>query len=349
MKKSLLIVGVIVFFSCGVAQNKSSENTFFTHVKIEGILNDSIGVRAIELKEDYLFYAGSQGKFGYINLDNPQNKIQHQVENDTVFPAFRSVASTAKSDFILSVANPALLYEVNRLGDVRLRYKETDSTVFYDSMAFWNRREGIAMGDPTDGCLSIIITRDGGKTWNKLACENLPKAAEGEAAFAASDSNIAIVGNKTWIISGGTKSRVYFSPDKGKTWTIQEIPLIDGKPTTGGYSIDFYNEQIGAIIGGDYTNMKQNERNKAITFNGGKTWKLMSKGEDPGYKSCIQFVPNGQGKEIVAVGPTGISYSSNAGETWKEISKEGFYTLRFLNDSVAFAGGKHRISKLVFE
>lgn len=326
-----------------------SNETFFTGVEIQDIFMDSLSVRAFELKDTYLFYAGNKGKFGYINLKNPQDEVQYEILGDTVPPGFRSVASTAKADFILSVANPALLYEVNRSGEVQLRYKESDPAAFYDSMAFWNAKEGIAMGDPTENCLSIIITRDGGKTWEKIPCENMPKAEEGEAAFAASDSNIALVGNETWLISGGTKSKVYYSPDKGKTWTIQAIPLIEGKPTTGGYSIDFYNKEIGVVIGGDYTEMGQNNRNKAITFDGGKTWELIANGKPPGYKSCIQFVPHSQGKEIVAVGPTGIVYSHDTGKTWKEISSQGFYSLRFLNDSVAYAAGKHRISKLLFE
>ena len=59
-------------------------------------------------------------------------------------------------------------------------------------MDFCNDQEGIAIGDPTDSCMSIIITRDGGETWTKLSCDDLPKAKEGEAAFAVMrDANIS--------------------------------------------------------------------------------------------------------------------------------------------------------------
>jgi hypothetical protein len=51
----------------------------------------------------------------------------------------------------------------------------------------------------------------------------------------------------------------------------------------------------------------------------------------------------------VAVGPFGISYSQNSGEDWKRISKESFHTIRFLNDSIAYAGGNNRIAKLTFK
>ena len=82
-------------------------------------------------------------------------------------------------------------------------------------MSFWNETEGIAMGDPVDDCLSILITRDGGNNWTKLPCRKLPKVKKGEAAFAASNTNISIHGNKCWIATGGTNSNVYFSDDKG--------------------------------------------------------------------------------------------------------------------------------------
>jgi hypothetical protein len=60
-------------------------------------------------------------------------------------------------------------------------------------------------------------------------------------------------------------------------------------------------------------------------------------------------VPNSDGKGLIAIGFTGISYSKDMGSTWSELSKEAFYTLRFKNDSVAYAAGKNRIAKLSFK
>ena len=92
-----------------------------------------------------------------------------------------------------------------------------------------------------------------------------------------------------------------------------------------------------------------NTANKAITIDGGRTWNLIADGKNPSYKSCVQFVPNADGKEIVSLGFTGISYSSDIGKTWTQLSDEPFYTIRFLNDSVAYAAGKNRISRLTFK
>ena len=37
-------------------------------------------------------------------------------------------------------------------------------------MDFWNEKEGLVVGDYMDGCISILITRDGGESWKKLDC-----------------------------------------------------------------------------------------------------------------------------------------------------------------------------------
>ena len=96
---------------------------------------------------------------------------------------------------------------------------------------------------------------------------------EGEAAFAASDTNIAIVGDQTWVATGGRSSRVLYSSDKGMTWDVFETPIVQGLETTGMYSIDFYDALNGFAIGGDYTKPKSQHSNKIRTKDGGKLGK----------------------------------------------------------------------------
>jgi len=330
-----------LFFSC----SETKKRTPFTSVEIASIYEDSLSIRAIEIMGNNLAFAANKGTFGTIDLSS--GKVRSNVEKyHTIIPEFRAVAHNATDFFMLSVANPALLYKTGEDGKMDLVYMEEGEGVFYDAMTFWNNREGIAVGDTTDGCLSIIITRDGGHHWRKLSCDELPEGIAGEGAFAASNSNIKVVGDKTWIAT--TSSRIYFSPDKGKTWQIQETPIIKDEPTQGIYSMDFWDENLGIAMGGDYTNPENNTANKALTKDGGKTWNLIADGQEPDYKSCVQFVPNSKGNEIVALGFTGISYSSDMGSTWKKLSEESFYTLRFLNDSIAYAAGKGKIAKLTF-
>ena len=317
----------------------------FTSVEIQPIYEDTLSIRAIDIVGNTLRYAANKGTFG--NIDLKTGKIMEGIQKyHTSIPEFRAIAHSSTDFFMLSVGNPALLYKTGNGGTMDLVYMEEGDGVFYDAMTFWDDREGIAVGDTVDGCISIIITRDGGNTWNKLSCNVLPEVIEGEGAFAASDTNIKTIGNKTWI---ATTKRILFSPDKGKTWKAFETPILNQGDAEGIYSIDFWDENLGIAIGGDYTNPDGNSANKAMTFDGGKTWELIADRKNPQYKSCVQFVPNSEGKEIVALGFTGISYSSDQGNSWKQLSDESFYTIRFLNDSIAYAAGKNRIAKLVFK
>ncbi|MDC0593686.1 oxidoreductase, partial [Flavobacteriaceae bacterium] len=257
---------------------------------------------------------------------------------------FRSLAVTSNDVFAISISNPALLFK-----NGKLVYKEEHPKVFYDSIEFWNDNEGIAIGDFTDDCISIIITRDAGDSWKKLDCSVFSDIKASEGFFAASDTNISIVDDYTWIASGGINSRVYFSVDKGRSWKIYNTPILQGESTTGIFSIDFYDKNNGFAIGGDYTKPKINSLNKITTSDGGKTWKTIANNNNPGYRSCVQYFPNSNGKKLLAVGFNGIDYSSDSGHSWKHFSDDGYYTVRFLNDTVAYAAGNGKISRLIFK
>ena len=342
MRYLFLTIVLFIVYSCSHAVKKPN----FTEVKVEVLYEDSLSIRAIELMNGSLAFAANKGVFGTIDLKTETVRTNIQ-KYDSILPEFRAVAHTSTDFFMISVANPALLYKTGDKGSMELVYTEVGEGVFYDSMAFWNDKEGIAIGDSVAGCLSIIITRDGGYSWSKLSCNQLPGAPEGEGAFAASNTNIVIKGNKAWI--GTTKGRVYYTDNKGVSWEIFQTPILNEKATQGIYSMDFYDGSLGIAIGGDYTEPEKNTANKAISHDGGKSWQLLANNQEPGYKSCIQFVPDSEGKQIVALGFTGISYSSDMGVNWKAISNEGFYTLRFQNDSTAYAAGRNRIAKLTFK
>jgi len=81
----------------------------------------------------------------------------------------------------------------------------------------------------------LTKSTDGGNTWNKIDCDNLPPIKVGEAAFAASDTNIAIYGKNAWIATGGTAARVFHTEDMGVSWKVYNTPIIQGKSTTGIY------------------------------------------------------------------------------------------------------------------
>ena len=348
MKNSLSVFLVLVtFLSCSKSVHPDFQHS--SGIEMETLVEGDFSVRAIQIDGDKVWFGANKGKFGWINF-NTREVFQDAITPEKN-PEFRSIASNSEAVFFLNVGSPANLYKINKENLAKkIVYTENDKNTFYDSMKFWNEKEGIAIGDPTENCFSILITKDGGGSWQKLSCENLPKLIEGEAAFAASNTNVIVHKNKTWIVSGGKKARVFYSPNKGKSWQVYNTPIVQGEAMTGIFSGDFYDEKIGFVVGGDFENKEQNSGNKALTKDGGKTWELVSENSGFGYAECVQFVPNSKGKQLVTVGHSGINYSADFGKTWINLSRDSsFSTIRFVNNSTAIVAGKGKIVKIKFK
>ena len=284
MKRIILFISTFLLV---LACQEQSPSRKIDSVSIQEFKMDSISIRAIQIiTKNKIAYAGSNGHVGLFS-DKEKDissklKIKYQ---DSIIPNFRSIAYNGNDYFALSIGNPALLYKISK-DKATLVYKEIHQKIFYDSMHFFeDKLHGIAIGDPTENCASIIVTSNGGETWNKIPCTKLPVFEENEAFFAASNTNIKTIGSTVWIASGGKKARVLKSQDYGATWQIFNTPIIQGNGPQGIYSIDFADKNNGIIIGGDYSKPLENTANKAITKDGGETWKLVANRQNPNYKS----------------------------------------------------------------
>jgi len=341
MRLSLVFLWLVLLASCSESPKRSP----FSQVSVEVLYEDSVSIRALEIMPGSVGFAGSGGVFGTYTLSDGRVRTGRQVY-EGAYPEFRAVAHTATDFFMLSAGDPALLYKTGDAGQMEPAYRESGPGVFYDAMAFWDDANGLAVGDARDGCLSLLLTRDGGRTWARIPCDRLPPALPGEGAFAASNTNIAISGGRCWVAT--SRGRIFRSDDLGRNWQVIQTPVAHLRETQGIYTIDFSDAETGFALGGDFTRPDENSGNKARTGDGGGSWELVAEGALPGYKSCVRFVPATGGQGLVAVGFTGIAYSSDGGRTWQELSGESFYTLRFASDSVAYAGGKGRLARLTF-
>ena len=345
MKKYLPLLLLAVLFASCKKEEKINFKPSFSTVTVDTLLKDSISIRALTIDGDKAWYAGSMGKYGWVSLSGGKD-FTGVASQDTIYPEFRAIAQSATDIFILNVASPALLFKISKDGkQTKLVYTDTTKTVFYDCLTFQDAKNGIAFGDPLNGVPDILTTANGGQSWQKAAPATLPKFAEGEAAFAASNTNIVVKEGKTFIISGGKKSRLYVLEDK--KWQSFDTPILQGSESTGAYSMDFYDAQIGFIAGGDYTKPDSNTKNKALTTDGGKTWQLVADGSGPGYISCMQFVPGSNGNELVTTGGNGVFYSFDRGATWKKIlGAKNLHTLQFANAKTLIAAGQNRIVRI---
>jgi photosystem II stability/assembly factor-like uncharacterized protein len=299
------------------------------------------------VNDSTVWFAGGNGKYGRI--------INSEIEMDSIIYEgsalnFRSIGFNSKHIFILSIENPARLYKIDpftdKVGPPKLVYQENHEKVFYDAMAFFDNKRGIAMGDPTDNCLSVILTSDGGNTWQKINCKELPEIIEGEAAFAASNSNIAIYKKNVWLVTGGKKARVFYSNNSGKKWAVYDTPIVQGGKMTGIFSVDFNNQYNGIIMGGNWDEKSNTTATKALTRDGGKTWKLIDNNSIPGYISCVKYIPKTKGNELVAVSTEGIFYSENGGLKWVKLSDASFYSINFIDKNSAWLSGHQKIARM---
>ncbi|NMH27317.1 WD40/YVTN/BNR-like repeat-containing protein [Flavobacterium silvaticum] len=342
----LILAAVWLSMLIPIKENPSFE--LDQSVQVDTIFKGNFGCRALALDGNRLWFAATGSRYGFIDLDKNISS-ENKLEPDTL--DLRSIAITKNSVFLLNAGSPAFLFEVGKDGKQKAqRHSDSNKKTFYDSMKFWNDREGIAIGDPVENCLSILITRDSGKNWHKIDCSLLPKINNGEAAFASSNTNISIHGNNAWVVSGGSHSRIFHTSDKGKTWKVFDTPIVKGERMTGIFTSDFYDSKTGFVAGGDYSKPTSNVNNKAMTLDGGKTWKVMAQDKPFGYASCIQYVPGSMGKKLWSVGATGLFYSEDSGETWKLMLNDyTLYTLVVKDQTTLFAAGKNKIVKITLK
>ena len=360
---STIIALIFIVSLLGCKQNMKDENSItsensigaVTTIEINNLVTDSISIRALEYGDGKYWYGGSKGNYG--SIDPKDLSIDKGIikVNDSLDVQFRSIAVTNQYTYILSAGSPALLYRITHANDnIELLLSQSGDDVFYDSMKFWDDEEGIIMGDPQgedefDRCIAILKTENGGKEFGQLDCFKLPDYIDGEAGFAASNSNMKILNDHVWIATGGKAARVLYSYDRGVNWEEYQTPIIAGSQMTGIFAMDFYDEKTGVIIGGDWENPKDNKYNKAITKNGGRSWKLLSSGDGPGYCSDIQFVPNTQGNELLATGSQGVWWTGDQGTTWRKLTDDGYYTASMINQNEGMLAGNGKISSFKLE
>jgi photosystem II stability/assembly factor-like uncharacterized protein len=270
---------------------------------------------------------------------------------------FRDVhAFDAKTAHLLAIGegDKSRIYRTNDGGKTwSISFQNRDPKGFLDALAFWDADHGIALGDPIDGRFLILKTDDRGANWKIQPGGAMPPILQGEGAFAASGTCLVVLGDhNVWFGTGGAKvARVFRSPDRGRSWTVDETPIRAGNATSGIFSLAFRCADEGIAVGGDYKQPEKSEAVVARTSDGGRSWSS-AKGAGPrGYRSCVVFVPRTEVKTGVAVGPSGSDFSTDGGATWRPLGELGFHAAGFAgpidagwavgeNGSIAWFRGK---------
>src|SRR5262245_51215686 len=195
-----------------------------------GVTNRLRGVSAVS---ERFAWASGAGSTVLRTTDGGESWQKLSVTTDNL--DFRDIdAIDSYTAYALSIGNgPASrIYKTTDAGKTwTMQFKADDQKSFLDAMSFWDAHSGIVFGDSVDGRLYILTTYDGGRTWSRVPTNKLPPALEGEGAFAASGTNIALFGRShAWIGTGaGAKARVLRTSDRGRTWQVADTPLAAGQ------------------------------------------------------------------------------------------------------------------------
>lgn len=331
MKKILSVL----FLSAGIWAFSQEVESF------ETILSDKVSIRALELYDHKVWYSGTDAKFGFVDLKDYKKQKQVKLSEEKL--EFRTLGQNKASFFAINVVSPGRFFKIDKKDlQSQIVYTDTAKTAFYDALHFVNDKLAYTFSDADkDNLLKLAVYRDG--KWSMFKSDL--KLNDGEAAFAASNTNISSTQKYLWIATGGKASRILRMDLKNEKIEVFNTPFVQGEPSQGMYSIDFYDDHFGIAVGGDYTKQEANINNIATTNDGGKTWQVQASGQNAGYTTCVKIKPGSKGKEIIAVGDQHISYSSDFGKTWKKISDEkGFFVCKWVDGNRIVMAGNGKIS-----
>lgn len=309
--------------------------------------NTEASFRALSVVNDSIAWvAGTKGWIGRtVNGGRSWTFLQvHGFENYD----FRSLyAHDEKNALIANAGTPANILLTNDGGQSwSTVYTLRDSAAFIDGVDFWNRQEGMIFGDPLNGKMFLLRTNDSGITWTPVSEASMPELNKGEASFAASGTTIRCVGKASVLIAtGGLTSRIWRSDDKGNTWKDLSVPMLQGKSTTGIFSVAVSGKNNMIIAGGDYLQDSLRVKHIFYSIDSGRKW-LSPEVPTRGYRECVEYIDS---NTVVATGPTGTEISFDGGKVWRpESDEKNFHVVRKARTGklIVIAGGKGMVGIL---
>lgn len=329
---------LIVLFASSVCAQ-----AVFVKPALEKIPSSIRGLAVVD--DNVIWFSGSKGHVG--RSINGGNTWQVQRVSGFESVDFRSLyAFDSLQAIIANAGSPASILKTTDGGKTwKEVYRNEHKDIFLDGIDFWESQRGLLYGDPIDGHMVILSTADGGLTWKQLPDGSSPFLITGEASFAASGTGIRCYGRQHAVIAtGGTFSRLWLTSDGGLIWRPREVPIMQGKASTGIFSIAL-SQSKWIVVGGDFEVDSLKQRHVLIGSTNGTGW-TMPKQATGGYRSGVEYITK---NTWLAVGQSGADVTWNNGRTWQPITIEkGLHVVRRArNGKRVFVAGNGRVIEVL--
>lgn len=340
MKYAKLIILTMVILSCSKTDSKPQL------VQMESPTKSLLQAISI-VDENIAWVSGHNASFIRTTDGGTSWELFTHPTGDSL--QFRDVHGFNEAKAVLMTAGPGSLSRIFTFTTPDMweeNFVMQDSLGFLDCIDFWDDQNGIAYGDAIDNYPYILLTSDGGQTWNRADSTNMPKAGKGEGGFAASGTCVTTGENgKAWIATGaGGNCRFLITEDYGQSWKAVDSPLVTAE-AAGNTSISFVGD-VGVVTGGDLLITDEYTDNCAFSTDGGATWNLSGKPRTLGafYGSTITQVDD-QTFAFVC-GPKGLDYTSDLGQTWTNLDSANYWAVSMKGKTGYATGTDGKILKI---
>lgn len=272
--------------------------------------------------------AGKKGLFGLIDTDKLTiNTSQLVSEGNSI--DLESINNTNDNFFMIQSTPFFNLYKTGT-HKMEVIYSHNEGDFHYNAMDFENNQWGAIAGLNPKNELSLLISKDGGVSWEKE--RNISLHHKNTLAhFQQNNESISIHNRQVFLVTSGETCafvRYDFQEKEFKNFLfpIQKDSTMHYKAVS-----DFSPDGVGYVAISERQKEKYIRSTIYFTQNNGETFSALKTPFDE-IKS-IQILPMGKRMVLFALTNTGIFYTTNPTEKWDLLMNENFSAFSISEDT----------------
>lgn len=196
---------------------------------------------------------------------------------------------------------------------------------------FFNKNDGVIIADATTTDFNIYTTSDGGTSWIRINNSAIPDIIQGDEYGV---NFLTAIGDKIWFPTWA--GRIFYSPDKGKTWQA-----IDGPEGAIGLIMQISADDSGNIYvdESDTDNLKHRFLRRNVSDG---SWTNLTSSSDDGF-IFFDCIPGTQNIIMCNTIDNKTRISRDNGQSWiviDTINTNKKYFVNFINSKTGFCSNR---------